>query len=731
MSSHTFDKTTIRTLATDNSYYRGEQYLRMGKVRNLVIDDNTYRAHVHGTHRYVVEIWGDGEQLACTCTCPYDWGGICKHIVAVMLSILQREESDQQIEHITTAKPQASIPLDELLTSLSAEKLRSFVRVQAAEFPQLAENLQIFSAGASETDKTVEDYQGEITSALQNANLTDPHEYEHYHYEYDDEFDEENQGDTVESLLDTFVASARKYHTQGNWIENAKIQEAIVRACGQIATAGRDKEGVDYEEEENEEENDNDDYEVYDDTGFVEDASYTEAHRALSRWAEALADAKPAKDKRRMLERLAALFAENPYGFAPETWEKVCTQAVCNKTEALHVLTTLKKGVPRLDQHQEKAGVLLHLLDLSGESERFVKVGRTAVGDYPHLALPLSEKLATIGKKRDAIKIAIDALDRIEESPYAYELYKTQQDLRRFLLRVGDRRRDYKRMVECAKALLFSANQLDDYLLLRDMLRTRKEREALIAKIKEECTGAALIDIFSAEERWDDLLDAARTHSHDRDFPRMIEALQDRFPTACFDLYKQMLLDLADSGADRRIYQQVADHARQLQKIPDHDEDFAQLMGEVVEKYPRRLGLMEELGELAELGKQWRDRARRARYERATSGAMTNMSIDELMHVCPIGHDDQKKLRGERITWNRSSAALVWAVLTAYGGRMDAADITTAIVEHRHCMPQSAGSQRSTGIRMLEALGYIEVERQGNRLCGVRLIKKGKSAKPQ
>lgn len=721
MNAPTFDKTTIRTLATDNSYYRGEQYLKTGRVRNLVIDDHTYRAHVHGTHRYVVEIWGDGEQLQCSCSCPYDWDGICKHIVAVMLSILQRQESDQKIERITTAKPQASIPLDKLLTSLSAEKLRSFVRLQATEFPQLAENLQIFSAGASETDKTVADYQAEITSALQNADFTDPQEYEHYRYEYYDEFDEENQGETVESVLDTFVAAARKYHAQGNCIENAKIQEAIVRACGQIATLNRDDEDIDDDDDFYDEE-----YAEYDDTGFVEDACYTEAHKALSRWAEALAAAKPAKEKRRMLERLVALLAANPYEFAAETWEQVCTQAVGNKTEALHVLAALNKGVPRLDQRKEKAGVLLHLLALSGESERFVKVGRNAVGDYPHLALPLGEKLATTGKKRDAVEIATDALDRIEASPYAYELYKTQQDLRRFLLRVGDRRRDYKRMVECAKALLFSANQLDDYLFLRDLLRTRKEREALIAKIKEQCTGAALIEIFSAEERWDDLLDAARIHSHDRDFPRMIEALQDRFPAACFDLYKQMLLDLAASGADRRIYQQVADHARQLQKIPGHDEDFAELMAEVVEKYPRRLGLMEELGELAELGKQWRDRARRARYERATSGAMKNMSIDELMHICPIGHDDQKKLRGERVTWNRASAALVWAVLTACGGRMDAADITTAIVEHRHCRPQSAGSQRSSGISMLEALGYIEVERQGNRLAEVRLIKQGK-----
>ena len=327
MNPPAFDKATIRTHATDNSYYRGEQYLKTGRVRKLVSAGDTYRAQVHGSHRYVVEIRKELENLDCSCTCPYDWGGICKHIVAVMLLVLQHHESGQQIERIAPAEPTATIPLEDLLASLSAEKLLSFVRLQAAEFPQLAENLQIFSAGASETAKTVDDYQGEITSALQNANLTDPHEYEHYRYEYYDEFDEEDQGDTVESLLDTFVEAARRYHVQGNWIENAKIQEAIVRACGQIATAGHDEEGVDYEEEENEDNFYDDDYAEYDDTGFVEDACSTEAHKALSRWAEALADAKPAKEKRRMLDRLAALLAENPYEFNIETVE-ACEEAI-------------------------------------------------------------------------------------------------------------------------------------------------------------------------------------------------------------------------------------------------------------------------------------------------------------------------------------------------------------------------------------------------------------------
>ena len=721
MNPPKFDHSTIHALADDSSYHRGEQYLQSGAVHKLVLDGDTHRAQVYGTHRYAVRIREDVTGLECHCTCPYDWGGICKHIVAVMLLILQQTEDGQTI--ISTSPAAPNIPLDDLLAPLSLEELRTFVRLQATEFPKLAENLQIFSSGATETAKKVEDYQAEITTALGNADLTDPYEREHYGYDSYEYPDEEDQGDTVESILAPFVDIAHRYQVQGNWIESAKIHEAVIHACGQKATEGRETESddCDYDDE--------DFYDdKYDDTGYVEDACFTEANRALLRWAETLSAGKPAGEKRRMLDRLATLFAAAPYGLL-YTWEDAFSRAVRNAAEAEHVLSFLKKHVKRLDRKQEKAGVLLHLLDLTGEIERFIKVGRNAVQTYPHLALPLGEKLIEIGEKNEAIDMALDLLDLTEKQPYSHDYYETRMPLSRFILQNGDRGRSYKRIIACGKQLLFTENKLDDYLLLRNLLKTSKEREALVAEIKEECTGAALIDIFSTEKRWDDLLDAARMHRDDHEFPRMVELLQDRFPTACFDLSRQALLELAETASHRRYYQQVAIRARHLQKIPGHQEKFAQFMGELVERYSRRISMIDELAELAELGRQWQARARKARYEQIMADGADKMDIDELMELCPLNEDDREKLRGTVVNWNRASAALVWSILTAYGGKMNAAEITTAIAEHRHCKLQSAGSQRSPGIRILEALGYIEVDRQGNRLGEVRLIgRKGKKS---
>jgi len=124
MNLPNFDHSTIHVLADDGSYHRGEQYLQSGAVHKLILDGDTYRAQAYGTRRYAVRIREDVTGLECHCTCPYDWSGICKHIVAVMLLILQQKEDGREIESTSPAAP--DISLDDLLAPLSLKELRTF-----------------------------------------------------------------------------------------------------------------------------------------------------------------------------------------------------------------------------------------------------------------------------------------------------------------------------------------------------------------------------------------------------------------------------------------------------------------------------------------------------------------------------------------------------------------------------------------------------------------------------
>ena len=764
-----FDESTIRALATDQSFYRGQDYFEGGMARGLVLEGDAYKAYVQGTRRYTVRVWEESGEIETSCSCPYDWGGACKHVVAVMLAVLRQEEGGEGFKQMPETQVKAAIPVDELLESLSIDKLRAFLRRQIDEAPQLAENLQIFAQGPQETERTVEEYATEIAAALEEGDYVDPDEYEHYYYAGEREFDEDDS-DSVEEILRPFLDTARRYQEQGNWIENTKIQEAVAHACGRMVGDGSgdyedvfdedeeeddedyydedefdDEEGDEEGEDESDEDEDfadedsdeddsdedefGDDEDEYEDEGvpeFVWGECHRQAEKALERWSEALGGATPQREKWKRLECLAIFLVQPPCHFNPDVWEKVFGTAVTGAREAKKVLDLLEKQQGKgLEGDAEKVGVLLHLLDLSGDAERFLKVGKRATRQLPHLALAVGEKLVELDRKAEAVGVAEKTLAKTGRDPYSFDYYGTRQSLLRFLVRTYDRRKDYKKLVTRAEELFFATQDFDDYLTARDLLRTKGEREEWIQEVKEKGTAAALLEILPAEERWEDLLKSARKHRREAEFSRMMELLQERFPRECFKLYRQVVLEVADSGADRHVYRQVADHARRLQKIPGHEEAFGELMAELVETYSRRSGLMRELGALAELGKEWRGRARKARFEKVKPAQLKKMGLDELIEICPVGgEEDMEKLRGQRSSWQRSSAALVWAILIKEGRKLDAAEISEAIAAYRGCQLQSAGSQRSNGLRMLQALGYVEVERQGNRLGEVRLLKK-------
>jgi len=93
-------ETDIRSLATTQSWTRGEDYYYSNRVENVVWRDGLLTAEVEGSEYepYIVQIRFDEQEIRSTdCTCPYDWGGDCKHIIAALLYLCrQRDDIDQR-----------------------------------------------------------------------------------------------------------------------------------------------------------------------------------------------------------------------------------------------------------------------------------------------------------------------------------------------------------------------------------------------------------------------------------------------------------------------------------------------------------------------------------------------------------------------------------------------------------------------------------------------------------
>lgn len=88
MAKPLITRKAVRALANDKSFVRGEEYFRAGAVAEVVRRGDRVTAEVEGTDLYEVAILLQRGGIAdARCTCPYDWGGHCKHIVAVLLKL--------------------------------------------------------------------------------------------------------------------------------------------------------------------------------------------------------------------------------------------------------------------------------------------------------------------------------------------------------------------------------------------------------------------------------------------------------------------------------------------------------------------------------------------------------------------------------------------------------------------------------------------------------------------
>ncbi|MFB6123080.1 MAG: SWIM zinc finger domain-containing protein, partial [Haloferacaceae archaeon] len=136
------DRETIQNRSTDAAFERGENYRDEGRIQRLDRFDDLVTAAVSGSNLYDVTVDFSGRGIDTRCTCPYDGGGDCKHVVAVLLDIAANPPQDE------------SKAVETVLEDVSADDLREFVRDALAEHAELREQ---FLARFGDDHKSVDE----------------------------------------------------------------------------------------------------------------------------------------------------------------------------------------------------------------------------------------------------------------------------------------------------------------------------------------------------------------------------------------------------------------------------------------------------------------------------------------------------------------------------------------------------------------------------------------------
>ena len=121
----------IRQFATDESFRRGDDYYRNGAVTSLARRGSLLQAEVEGSdpEPYGVRItFDEGGVVDAVCTCPYEWGGWCKHIVATLLVCLHQPDRIEE-------RPS----LESILAGLDREQIQTILLRLAARDPGVSD----------------------------------------------------------------------------------------------------------------------------------------------------------------------------------------------------------------------------------------------------------------------------------------------------------------------------------------------------------------------------------------------------------------------------------------------------------------------------------------------------------------------------------------------------------------------------------------------------------------
>jgi hypothetical protein len=247
-------KNWLITNANNTSYSRGRSYI--GSVRKLKKEGDTYTAKVDGSETYKVEITELKDSIATDCTCPYNFDGVCKHIVAVGLNILsgnfKEVETAEIIEgHIPSLQNEEPIDLvsfyQKEFKKAKKDKQEAFLKLIFTRDTVLCRQFLTYirpPAPPLSISTDITELSNEIAARLMDIDtdefLSDENE-DHYgrgrgRYDYDDYDDESEAYDTealdkeVLRLLEPYSEKALQFLEKGQFLDSFRVLLAIYEA---------------------------------------------------------------------------------------------------------------------------------------------------------------------------------------------------------------------------------------------------------------------------------------------------------------------------------------------------------------------------------------------------------------------------------------------------------------------------------------------------------------------
>ena len=548
---------------------RGLSYFKNGYVSEPEeITHNVYEAIVEGTEDYTVELTIKNETIVeHVCSCPYDMGPVCKHVVAVIfylqqdvLEIKQKNASKQgNKEKIATKKSKKKTiteQVNEVLEKISHDDLKQFIREKTEHNPPLR-NIFLSSFAHQNTNESKEIYTKQVKSILRAASGRDG-------------FIDWNQTRGVGKAIDELLNAAQKQLENKNYKSGFFICTAVMEEMTGALQYADDSNG-----------------DIGGNIDFAFELFTNVAQQKL-----------PDEIRTLFFEYCITAFEKRIY----DGWDwhlgmlTIASELLINEQEAQRIITHLDK-VQHSEYSKENAQRIKFdiIKKTKGEKEadKFIEQNLS----NSNLRREFIVKALRNKEYEKAIAVAKDGIKQDEKVKpgLVMEWYD-------WLLKIAQAQQDKAKIIEYARFLFIDnySHEQDYYQLLKNNIETENWNnfiEEIIndIKLKKRWLDIELIaKIYIKEEWWDRLLEIVNKNPSLNYIEQYEKYLSKEYSNELVQLYAEAVVKYIKNNTGRNHYQTACKYLRRIIKLGGR-KVVEKIILDFRTQYPQRRALIEEL----------------------------------------------------------------------------------------------------------------------------------------
>lgn len=541
---------------------RGKQYHLDGRVVTLKrAGNNEWRAEVEGTDLYEVLVEWDSEgEFSCECTCPYDWGPVCKHVIAVLFTI-EEAQPDIFTGEAIQMQPSRSEQVRTILEGLSHEALLDILVGLAEDDRGISLDLRA-RYGEDAPDKVV--YLRMAREALRLGKGRGG---------FIDYWGASRASDGLDSLL----SRAETLLREGLAGRAVPIAQAVLETTAKA-------------------------YENADDSiGGLGDCIRV-ALSILAKAGRQIGE----EQRRELLEYCLTLTPIGPYCDYGWGWDLagIAADLIARPEERIRVFALLDAMAER--RADEETGLRYRIADHDREAAAIIKLSVIEREDGAEAGLRFLQDHIQLHAFRGRLiqhhlergeyeQVKRLCMERLEEHASTKPGYRRQYlDT---LLEVAQREKDTSEILRLARVFFLDTGDFKYYDLIKETISGQAWPEILgdlIADLKPTSRGwVVLPEIYAREGMWERLLESALRVGEPM-LERYRDVLEPRFPVEVSKAYEGIVYEMLERTSNRGVYAKAAEFLRRMTAM-GYGERVEEIIDDLTSTHRKRRAMIEEL----------------------------------------------------------------------------------------------------------------------------------------